>query len=256
MSTITMKRPQMLLRALTSYYGGDWVTWDSETLELTMARNFKYEPTELELDQLMMVQNLLRDPIQFMQSAVQADTFIRLACGTPSTGGFLEGATPSMLAHGTAVIRRIIGEELFDAAVKTNTARPLRAYGAAVLYEGGLHVAPPSLGIDVYASSLALLSGASNDLRSAVLMEWSRLIGKWKNSPGKNVRDAIGPSLGVVMEEKKLKGKVKSSELFFAERQLVHLLSVATYMNLYGSLSHLSPLGRSETRPRAAIAVS
>lgn len=158
--------PLKLLTLLDDGLGGEWRTWEPETIRETIAKTAGVDPSDDVMSKVMAVKIILNRPDLFHDDW-QAMEKISVALNDQSPMmGVVEDVPVEWLSNAVAVVQKIAGLGDFGSDVKK--------YVAARLHDQGYVVAPPLL---KFADPDLGKIVDDDDLRKSVLVSYSQALG-------------------------------------------------------------------------------
>lgn len=136
--------PMALFTQLGARYGDEWLTWDLETIQQTLATDLGREPSTATMNKIAALQLLTAKP-----AAVYSDwhLFEKIAVafdGAAPRLALIEDLSPEQMSFAASVMRMTAPD---PRPVSGWTFAPdMQKYCAARLFDAGLVVAPPELG--------------------------------------------------------------------------------------------------------------
>lgn len=161
--------PVALFMSLGQRYGDEWLSWDLEVVQTTLAGDVGQEPSSATMNKVAALKMLVNKPdsaytdwYAFEKMAVAFDG------GAPRLS-MIEDLAPEQMAMAASVIRMISGHT----GVSQPFSPEMKKYCAARLFDAGFVVAPPELGF--CDEDLAQITG-DPDLRKKSLAMYAQAL--------------------------------------------------------------------------------
>lgn len=228
---LSVENPSSFARAMSGYYGDDWLEWTPEATEHVLQNGFEYNPDAKEIDKIEAVKSVLRDNMAITTPLVFEKAVMALS-DKPVSFQTWQGASPEDLAVGLYHISKIMGEE----SLRKGISRGVRAYIASILVEEDIHAGPEELLFDVAKVEIRSLSGTPKKVREQVLSRFSEVMSGPSSQVEERMRSVATDIKETAVVAAPEAGGKAQEEGRFVRQQVGRLASIALYLRERGVL--------------------
>ena len=130
--------PLALHVMLGSRYGDEWLDWDMEALQETLAQDTGKEPSNIVMNKIAAIHMVIMSPDEFFNDWYAFEKIAIALDGQPPRWSLVEDLEPEQMASAVGIVTRLAPGHEFSAELKK--------YAATRLFDAGLVLSPPSLG--------------------------------------------------------------------------------------------------------------
>jgi len=130
--------PLAIYVMLGSRYGDEWLDWDMEVIQETLAQDTGKEPSKIVMNKIAALHMVIMSPDEFFNDWYAFEKISIALDGQPPRWSLVEDLEPEQMASAVGIVTKIVPGHDFSAELKK--------YAATRLFDAGFILSPPSLG--------------------------------------------------------------------------------------------------------------